>query len=74
MRAFCLPPPLKSLELDPEKSVFVRSKSVGLLPLCTWKLQQVCVHESGCGSVPSETIWSLEELCFFTSYEEDKNL
>lgn len=30
MRAFCLPPPLKSLELDPEKSVFVRSKSVAL--------------------------------------------
>lgn len=67
MRAFWVPPPLRSLDLDPEKSVFVSSGSMvlgmwGSCPCVRGKLQQVCVHESSCRIVPVETVWSLEEL------------
>lgn len=53
MRAFWVPPPLKSLELDPEESVIVSSGNMALgmpgsCPCVRGKLQQVCVPESGC--------------------------
>lgn len=68
MRVFWVPLPLRSLELDLEKSVFVSSGSMALgmwgsCPCVREKLQQVCVHESGCRIVPVMTVWSLEELC-----------